>query len=356
MNRRMSGNGTFWRTWPLATALMAMLCACVPSTPSPRNSPATSQSTGPRDIVPQVIREPRWQAQTVSPTARTIAASTYTVQPGESLGIIANRTGAGVAAIAAANGIAPPYLIHPGQRLTIPAGRYHEVRRGETGIAIARSYGVDWSRVASLNALEEPYILRTGQRLLLPSDTEVSSMSRAERAAAFSIDIDDIITGGEPALAANERPVAPVATPRPALPDNAAVRSPANFAGRFGWPVSGRVLAPFGAGGEGFRNNGIDIAADRGTPVLASADGVVLYAGTEIQVHGGLVLISHGDGWITAYGQMEELQVTRGQQVERGQMIARSGLSGAADRPLLHFEIRHNRQPVDPVRQLPTLG
>jgi murein DD-endopeptidase MepM/ murein hydrolase activator NlpD len=278
------------------------------------------------------------------------------VQPGDTLSAVARQTGASVDAIARTNGIAPPYVIQPGQRLDIPAGRYHEVRRGETGIAIARAYGVDWSEVVTLNHLEEPYILRVGQRILLPSEADVASMTREQRAAAFDLDIDDIVTGGEPALAENEAATPPVQTAGRVLPPDAAVRSPANFTGRFGWPLTGPVLARFGNGTDGQRNNGIDIAAERGTPILASADGVVLYAGDEIQVHGGLVLLSHGDGWITAYAHMEDLQVARGQRVERGQMIARAGMTGHVVRPQLHFEIRHNRQPVDPAQHLPDLS
>lgn len=269
---------------------------------------------------------------------------------------IARGTGASISSIAHANNIARPYVIQPGQVLDIPAGRYHEVQRGETGIAIARSYGVDWSQVATLNRLEEPFILRAGQRILLPSTTVVASMTREQRAAAFNLDIDDIVTGGEPALAENERPAPPTQSAQQVLPADAAVRSPANFGGQFGWPLTGQILSPFGRGGEGQRNNGINISAVRGTPVLASADGVVLYAGDEIQVHGGLVLLNHGDGWITAYANMEDLQVARGQRVERGQMIARAGDTGQAEQPQLHFEIRRNRQPVNPAQHLPDLS
>jgi murein DD-endopeptidase MepM/ murein hydrolase activator NlpD len=289
--------------------------------------------------------------------ADTVRASRYTVQPGDTLSGIARQTGAGIDAIARTNAIEPPYLIQPGRTLDIPGGRYHQVRRGETGIAIARAYGVDWSQVVTLNHLEEPYILRVDQRIRLPSEAEVSSMTREQRARAFDLDIDDIVTGGEPALAENEATTPPVRTAARALPPDAAVRSPANFTGRFGWPITGPILARFGIGGtEGLRNNGIDIAVARGTPVLASAEGVVLYAGAEIQVHGGLVLLSHGDGWITAYAHLEDLQVARGQRIERGQMIARASDTGQVDRPQLHFEIRRNRQPVDPALHLPDLG
>jgi len=342
---------------PVVSALAVSACIPAPSRPRPSAqtptvlNPPPTIATNPEAAPPP----PSWQAQSVSPNARTVGAASYTVRPGDTLLAIAGRTGAGVAAIARANAIEPPYIIRPGQRLTIPAGRYHEVRRGETGIAIARAYGVDWTRIAALNAFEEPYILRVGERILLPSPAEVSTMSRSERAAAFNLDIDDIITGGAPALAANEATAQPVRDAQSSLPSGAAVSSPANITGRFGWPLTGPIVATFGQGTGGQRNNGIDIAAPRGTPVRAAAGGVVIYAGNEIQVHGGLVLINHGDGWITAYGHLDELSVARGQRVERGQLIARSGDTGLADRPLLHFEIRRNREPVDPSIHLPNL-
>ncbi|MGP1282338.1 MAG: peptidoglycan DD-metalloendopeptidase family protein [Parasphingopyxis sp.] len=344
--------------WMLPPALALsfsalMLSACIPAPSGPRTA---SRPPAARPAPPPPAPAPSWQTQTVAANAVEIDATRYTVRAGDTLSGIARRTGASVEAIARANDIAPPYVIRPGQRLDIPAGRYHEVRRGETGIGIARSYGVDWSQVVTLNDLEEPYILRAGQRILLPSRTAVAAMTREQRAAAFDLDIDDIVTGGEPALAENEEASPPVRTARQVLPADAAVRSPANFTGRFGWPLTGTILAPFGNNGAGQRNNGINIAARRGTPVLAAADGVVLYAGDEIQVHGGLVLLNHGDGWITAYGNMEDLQVARGQRVERGQMIARAGATGQVDQPQLHFEIRRNRQPVDPAQHLPDLS
>lgn len=346
------------RPWmqPAALAFVAvsalMLSACIPAPSGPRSAPQApvARTTPP----PQPLTT--WEAQTVTANAVEIEGISYTVRSGDTLSGIAQQTGASVDAIANANGIAPPYVIRPGQRLEIPAGRYHEVQRGETGIGIARTYGVDWSEVATLNRLEEPFILRAGQRILLPGTAAVSEMTLQQRAAAFDLDIDDIVTGGEPALAENERPTPPTQTAERVLPADAAVRSPANFSGRFGWPLTGRILAPFGRRGEGQLNNGIDIAAERGTPVLAAADGVVLYAGDEIQVHGGLVLLNHGDGWITAYANMDDLQVARGQRVERGQMIARASDTGQVDQPQLHFEIRRNRQPVDPAQHLPDLS
>lgn len=346
--------GREWLIIALALALAG--CLSAPDRPAPER-----QSRAPIDLiegrfsdVPQPT--PAWEARSAAANAREVATTSYVVQPGDTLSQIAQRTGAGLQAIARLNGLDSPDMIRAGQRLSIPAGRYHEVARGETGIAIARAYGVQWSEVVALNGLEEPYLLRAGERILLPSAAEARAMSRAERARAFSIDIDDIITGGEPALARNEAPAPPAASPARTLASDAAVRAPASFTGRFGWPLEGPVLARFGPGGSGLRNNGIDIGVAPGTPVLAAADGVIVYAGEGIAVNGGLVLINHGDGWITAYGHTERIGVTRGQRVTRGQQIARTADQGIGDAPTLHFEMRRNREPVDPLGELPPMS
>lgn len=295
---------------------------------------------------------PAWEARGVRASARDVPGQTYVVQRGDTLRGIAARTGAGSEAIARANGISPPFTIYAGQRLAIPAGRYHDVREGETGIAIARAYGVDWSRIVSANALSEPYILRTGQRILIPSDA--IPRSAAERAAAFRLDIDDILTGGEPAIEPNERPVRPTASPRRVLPSSAAVAAPAKrSAGAFQWPLDGKLLKRFGAGDTGERNDGIKIAVPLNTPVLAAADGTVAYVGTGVPGLGGVVIVRHGGSLTSVYGHASQLLVQRGQAVKRGQKIALSGDSGYADRPQLHFEIRSGRTPVDPLTRLP---
>jgi murein DD-endopeptidase MepM/ murein hydrolase activator NlpD len=302
-----------------------------------------------------VEHEPIWAARPVVPNAVTVKGSTYVVQPGETLGGVGNRSGAGPDAIARANGLTPPFVLLPGQRLTIPGGRYHPVAEGETGIAIAIAYGVEWRRVVAFNGLREPYALRRGQRLLLPPDAStqpVSPTTLEARAAAFRIDIDDVLTGGQPAAADNKRIAA---APRQAspLPRDMPIAQPGAFYGTFAWPLTGTVLSRFGPGASGQRNNGIDIAAARGTPIRASAGGVVAYAGDRVGQFGGLVLLTHGSGWVTAYAHAGRVDVVRGQRVEKGQVIGVSGDTGYADRPELHFEIRKDRTPVNPLAQLP---
>jgi murein DD-endopeptidase MepM/ murein hydrolase activator NlpD len=276
--------------------------------------------------------------------AATVAGSTYTVVAGDTLRSIGNRTGAGSETLARANGLTAPFIIRPGQTLTVPAGRYHNVGEGETGIAIARAYGISWQEIIAANALEPPYSLRIGHRLLLPGD------ALETRASAFKLDIEDILTGGEPAAVAE----APTATPQPAptrpLPPGVAVTEPARFSGSFAWPADGRVANRFGPLGEGQINQGIDIAVAQGALVTAAADGVVAFVGNDVANYGGLILIRHGEGWITAYGRATAASVTRGQSVKRGQSIGKAG-SGAA--PLLFFQMRKGGKPVDPVKQLP---
>src|SRR6201999_167944 len=103
----------------------------------------------------------------------------------------------------------------------------------------------------------------------------------------------------------------------------------------------------------GRRSDGINIAADKGEPIRAAADGVVAYVGSDIALYGGLILIKHGQGWITAYGHADALLVKRGQSVRRGDIIGRAGSTGDVTSPQLHFEIRKGRAPVDPLAQLP---
>jgi murein DD-endopeptidase MepM/ murein hydrolase activator NlpD len=337
----------------LGIVLAALVSGCIPrSATTPIRTADAAPEIAPEPDAPRIDPQmdtvfdeaPVWEMRPVVANAASVAGSTYTVVAGDTLRSIGNRTGAGSETLARANGLTAPFIIRPGQTLTVPAGRYHNVGEGETGIAIARAYGIGWQEIIAANALEPPYSLRIGQRLLLPGDALES------RASAFKLDIEDILTGGEPAAVAE----APVATPQPAptrpLPPNVAVKEPARFAGSFAWPADGRVANRFGPLGEGQVNQGIDIAVAQSAPISAAADGVVAFVGNDVANYGGLILIRHGEGWITAYGRATQASVTRGQSVKKGQSIGKAG-SGTA--PLLFFQMRKGGKPVDPVKQLP---
>ncbi len=345
---------------PTTLVCLVALAACAPQRPplpsGPVAPPSPSPAPQPAPAPPAPAPKPAWVARSVIADAVEIRPSTYIVKSGDTLRRISDRIGAASEAIARANNLSPPFLIRVGQRLTIPGGRWHNVKPGETGIAISRAYGVDWLKVVELNRLEEPYILRDGQKLLLPSKAEVAAMTMEERASAFELDIDDLITGGEPAAteAAASRP-SPSATPqRPLPPGQPVVENTAPAPGQFSWPANGAILSRFGPKAGGRYNDGINIRAATGDPIRAAAAGTVAYAGNDIPGFGGLILVKHGGNWVTAYAHADALLVQRGQAVKRGDVIARAGQTGSVEEPQVHFEIRQGRKPVDPLKYLPT--
>jgi murein DD-endopeptidase MepM/ murein hydrolase activator NlpD len=343
-----------------------LLAGCIPAAPAPPSRPVAStpvpasvpdnfdfERRSASDVVGGDAR-PTWTLKPVAVNAVRVTAGAYTVRPGDTLRAIGEMTGAGSEALALENDLTPPFTLRAGQQLRIPAGLYHRVGAGETGIGIARAYGAEWGEIITINALAEPYILRVDQRLRLPSDARAvpaGPVNVGARAAAFTLDIDDIATGSQPALAESSRPTMGSAAPR--QPVTTAIAAPAAFAGRFAWPLNGPILSRFGPIAPGKVSDGINIASAAGTPIRATADGVVAYAGDQIGVYGGLILINHGGGWVSAYGHAGRIDVQRGQAVKTGDVIGRAGATGQVQTSQLHFQLRKNRIPVDPMKQLP---
>jgi septal ring factor EnvC (AmiA/AmiB activator) len=123
----------------------------------------------------------------------------------------------------------------------------------------------------------------------------------------------------------------------------------ADPAGRFAWPLRGTVLVDFGAKNGKEVSQGINIAAPIGAPVRATADGEVVYRGSELDGYGQLLLVKHNDGWVSAYAHNDAILVRKGDFVRQGQVIAKVGRSGSVDRPQLHFQLRKDLQPQDPI-------
>jgi murein DD-endopeptidase MepM/ murein hydrolase activator NlpD len=145
----------------------------------------------------------------------------------------------------------------------------------------------------------------------------------------------------------------PVLAPRNAaaalpLPGEPVAQPVMGGSGRFPWPVQGRVLAGYGAAANGARNDGINIAAARGTPVRSIDTGTVAYVGNEVKGYGNLVLVKHENGWISAYAHLDNPMVKVGDKVGSGQVIAKVGNTGGVAQPQLHFELRRGKNPVDP--------
>jgi murein DD-endopeptidase MepM/ murein hydrolase activator NlpD len=122
--------------------------------------------------------------------------------------------------------------------------------------------------------------------------------------------------------------------------------------GKFIWPVQGKVISSFGRRTSGLHNDGINIAAEPGTKVLAADDGIVVYAGNELTSYGNLLLLRHPSGYVTAYAHNKKLLVKPGASVKQGDAVAIVGSTGNVDRPQLHFEVRQGERAVDPYRFL----
>ena len=187
-------------------------------------------------------------------------------------------------------------------------------------------------QLARLNGLKPPYTIRIGQRLLLPGAGAPSG------------------TAGKAAGPAARRQ--PLAAKKTKVP-SAVPRPPPNSGKGFLWPVKGRVVSTYGTKAKGLYNDGINIAAPRGTPVKAAENGVVAYAGNELRGFGNLLLVKHSGGWISAYAHNQDLLVKRGQRVKKGQIVAKVGSSGTVSEPQLHFELRRGKRAVDPRKHLP---
>jgi murein DD-endopeptidase MepM/ murein hydrolase activator NlpD len=227
----------------------------------------------------------------------------------------------------------------------------HVVAPGETLTSIARRYRKPVTEIAAANRIAPHTLVKMGDRIVVPGLAPAAAKPVAAKTAA-------------PAAA----PAAPqkVATTEPApgirmatsAPDtrnetNAAAAEPVGAAPSFRWPVRGRVITAFGAKTNGQQNDGINLAVPEGTAVRAAEDGVVAYAGNELKGYGNLILVRHANGFVTAYAHASEISVKRGDQVRRGQVIAKSGQTGSVTSPQLHFEIRKGSSPVDPMQHLP---
>jgi murein DD-endopeptidase MepM/ murein hydrolase activator NlpD len=287
------------------------------------------------------------------------------VQPGETLYGIARRWQVPVRTLIEENGLQPPYALLAGTRLKLPQLRVHTVQSGETLYGVARRFGVDVTSLARANRLEPPFTIRSGEMLLLPEPPAVAAAPptmtarpippppAAEAPSPPAAPPPEAASPAPPP--AVEPPAAP--TPPPAVveaPPPPDPPPPAPPAGRgFIWPVKGRVVSGFGPGPGGTHNDGINIAAPAGTPIVAAEDGVVAYAGNELRGFGNLVLLKHPNGWMSAYAHCETILVKKGARVRRGATIARVGATGSVAEPQLHFELRRGTRALDPTQQLP---
>ncbi|MEN5094554.1 peptidoglycan DD-metalloendopeptidase family protein [Pseudomonas protegens] len=234
------------------------------------------------------------------------------------------------------------------QRPTVTTGQY-VVRRGDTLFSIAFRYGWDYKALAARNNIAEPYTIHPGQTIRFDgrTGTAPTTVVTSTQSGASSSSKTTVIRRPAGAVIA---PATSAATPPASKPAPAPVAPAGPAPTGWGWPSNGVLIGKFSSNGS--LNKGIDIAGDLGQPVLAASDGTVVYAGSGLRGYGELVIIKHNETYVSAYGHNRKLLVREGQQVKVGQTIAEMGSTGT-DRVKLHFEIRRQGKPVDPLQFLP---
>ncbi len=228
----------------------------------------------------------------------------------------------------------------------------HVVRQDETLYGIAWTYGRDYRELGSANGIGPPWTIRAGQVLRL--DLRGSTQSGSSRAPAQT----SRPAANTSARAPRAKPPAPTSTNtrKPAVtrkPDKSAplaARTQTVASIPWRWPHSGTVIAGYSASGK--VNKGVDIAGKAGDAVRAAADGSVVYAGNGLLGYGNLIIVNHNEHYLSAYAHNRKILVSEGEGVKAGQVIAELGGNGS-ERPMLHFEIRKNGNPVDPTHYLP---
>ena len=261
-----------------------------------------------------------------------------TVKPGETLYNLSRRYGVPVKAIQKANGLTDT-TVQAGQTILIPRFAYG------AAAPVSAPDNDPHTRVARSSTGYQ------GQARGKVTTPKKRAAYRSPVESASRDEVDERMTGSVPKL----DPVQTRATPRPSAAVAAAKPQPTRTASAgagFRWPVQGRILSKFGERTRVGTNDGIDIAAAEGTPVRATRAGTVIYSGAELEDFGRLILVSHTGGWVSAYAHNSATLVKRGQKVAAGQVIAKAGSTGNTNVPKLHFELRKDSTPVNPLSHL----
>jgi lipoprotein NlpD len=245
------------------------------------------------------------------------------------------------------NGVAPATApaTPPADATTPPPGAenagkpgYFTIRPGDTLIRIGLETGQNWRDIARWNNIDNPNVIEVGQVLrVIPPGPDPNAVA-ARPVVPAKVETRPL----DPRAAS-----APAGTPLATAPAPASAREPDDDL-NWVWPATGPVAAGF----DEARSKGVAITGKAGDPVLAAADGRVVYAGSGLRGYGNLVIVKHNATYLTAYAHNQTLLVKEDQVVRRGQKIAEMG-SSDADRVQLHFEIRKQGKPVDPARLLP---
>lgn len=318
--------------------------------------------------------KPRVSTRDAAPVA---ADGTIEVLQGDTVYAVSRRYNVPITSIVQENNLPRPYVLQPGTRIRVPAMASYTVQPGDTAETIAMSRGITSSELMATNSTAS--ITAVESMDLAPMDLKPGDVVRVPAAPAASGTMVDNSLTQDPGIynpasvpvgradttgAMGEThyqltPLGPSTTPTPVAPaaDQVGAAQAATAAaatsGVLEWPLEGRVLKTYGKQPNGETNDGINIAAPRGTPVTAAAGGTVIHAGSGVGSLGNLVLIRHQGGMITAYGHLDRALVDRDSIVAVGDVLGTVGESGGVKVPQLHFQVRQGETLVDPMGYLP---
>ena len=256
-----------------------------------------------------------------------------------------------------------PYLpnkagIEPGETITV---------KGEENVyAIAHEHNVSMRELIVLNDLKPPFEIKPGQSLVLPANGSsfAGDLRAPESSPLEPVEVNPLPpvmpaavtseTLQTPQVQNVQKPNAVQSLNRPSPPPQQAqaTTEPADDADDMRWPVQGPVLSGFGAKSGGVANDGVNIGAPKGAPVVAAASGTVVYAGNDMKGFGNLVLIKHEGDIVTAYAHLDRVLVKKDSVVNQGNMIGTVGKTGNVASPQLHFEVREGGKAVDPAKMI----
>jgi len=218
---------------------------------------------------------------------------------------------------------------------------YHTVFKGETLYSISFRHGHDYKQIAAWNYIRAPYTIYPGQRLRLTAPP-VTSKTYAKKSKSQSK--QPTKTTSKPKSTTAKQPTPTQSTSS----TNKTVSKPIKH--EWGWPTKGKIISNYSLKAGG--NKGIDIAGKEGQGVFAASSGKIVYSGNGLMGYGNLIIVKHSEEYLSAYAHNRKLLVKEGGSVTQGQKIAELGSSGAKS-PRLHFEIRRNGKPVNPLKYLP---
>ena len=395
--------GPIKTTSVLAGAPASQVAEAEPTRPAP-SRPATTTPSRPAYTPPAAEADDTPATTSTTTLSVTGAVTTvagprqvHTVKSGDTLTAIARKFDVSISDLADDNKLKADKPLKLGAKIKGPATtqKAYVAVSGDTLAGISKRFNVSVKELASENNLRATASIKKGQKVLLPdgykdkgpvrtTTTSVAASRPTPTQPAPSSNTYARVDSASPSATAPSTPSGPQpysgnAYPRPSAPVAAQPVSPppssrpiiessaapteaeiiASGKGKFAWPVRGEIMSSFGLKGQGQRNDGLDIRAAQGTPVLSAADGEVAYAGNQVPTFGNLVLVKHADGWVTAYAHLSSINVKMRQEVRQGEQLGAVGATGGTNEPKLHFEMRYaptvkdKAKPVDPALVLP---